>query len=273
MSGIKFGFQTYTWQMSYEKYCGELGSLLGVIRRAGGAGVETEMCMLGPFRAAPERLVEALAAAELKLSALCYCADWRGPVETEQERADAQEALEYILHFPGTLLSLGQMPGADRENLAERQRNALACTNAVARRAVDRGVQCVFHPNSAPGSVFRVREDYIVLLEGLDPAVVGYAADTGHIVKGGMDPLAILREYRARLQHVHFKDYDAAGQWAEMGEGLTDFPAIVSFLAETGYAGWIMVEDESPRAEVDPDAVTLQNGRYIAETLVPLAGG
>jgi inosose dehydratase len=55
-----------------------------------------------------------------------------------------------------------------------------------------------------------------------------------------------------------------------MGEGVIDFTGVVSFLHQTNYQGWIMVEDECPRAEHDPDGATGHNGTYVRETLVPL---
>ena len=62
----------------------------------------------------------------LELGALAFVCMWREPQETAEERAAADRGFQYLEAFPGTHLGLGQFPGADRENLAERQRNALA---------------------------------------------------------------------------------------------------------------------------------------------------
>jgi inosose dehydratase len=156
--------------------------------------------------------------------------------------------------------------------LRQRQVNALACINAVAARAAARGVACSYHPNSPPGSLFRTRDDYQILLDGLDARHIGFAPDTGHIAKGGMDVLEVLETYRPLIRHVHFKDITAAGEWTAMGAGVIDFPRIVRRLKDTGYRGWIMIEEESAEAEVDPDGATLQNGVYLRQTLLPLAG-
>jgi inosose dehydratase len=121
-----------------------------------------------------------------------------------------------------------------------------------------------------------LEHDYKVLLDGLDGRFVGFAPDAGHMAKGGMDVLGIFRRYHAAIRHVHFKDMAADGTWAEMGKGTIDFPAIVAALRAGGYTGWIMVEDESPRAEISPDAVTLDNGKYVAAagfTLPPAGPG
>ena len=35
----------------------------------------------------------------------------------------------------------------------------------------------------------------------------------------------------------------------------------------TGYLGWIMVEDESPRAETDSDGVVAEDGKYMCRQI------
>jgi inosose dehydratase len=270
MSGIQFGCQFYTWQMS-GRYVGKLPHILGVVRAAGGfAGIEPETCMLGPYYDDPIALRDLLAEHDLRLGAITLVCDWAGPQETEGERQEAERALAYVRAFPGTHLMLCQMPGRDRANLRQRQANAIACVNAVAARAAERGIASSFHPNSPPGSLFRSREDYRVLLDGLDGRVVGYAPDSGHIAAGRMDPVEVFETYRSMIAHVHFKDIDAAGQWAAMGQGIIDFRRIVTMLHDTGYQGWIMVEEESVAAEADPDGAAIQNGSYLQRALLPL---
>ena len=264
MCAIQYGCQTYTWQMSYEKYSQRLDHIIDVVAESGFAGIEAEVCMLGPYNEDPARLAGDLQAKGLGLAAICLVCDWLSPQETGEELAEADRVIGILQsHFPGTLLALCQMPQDDRSNLQERQDNCIACSNAIGRRAADSGVRTAFHPNSPEGSVFRIAEDYKVLMDGLDASVVGFAPDAGHIAKGGMDPVAIFREYGATIQHVHFKDMRQDGTWAEMGAGDIDFAGIVGGLVQQNYEGWIMVEDESPRAEIDPDAVTRANGEYL----------
>lgn len=55
-----------------------------------------------------------------------------------------------------------------------------------------------------------------------------------------------------------------------MGAGIIDFPRIVTMLRDSGYARWIMVEEESPEAEANPDVATTKNGEYLQRPLLPL---
>lgn len=128
---------------------------------------------------------------------------------------------------------LCQMHGTDRANLHQRQANAIACIDAIAGRAADLGIECSFHPNSPAGSVFRIKEDYLVLLDSLDSRIVGFAPDAGHIAKGGMDAIEIFNTYRSLIKHIHFKDITTSGGWAAMGAGIIDFPRIVTMMRDT----------------------------------------
>ena len=270
MSGIKFGCQFYTWQMSGQRYVGALPHITQIVRSAGFAGIEPETGMLGAYYDNPAALKDVLDEHHLALGALTLVPDWLGPRESEAEVRETERVFNYLRTFPGAHLMLVQMPPADRHDLRERQRNVIGCINAVATRAAERGIACSYHPNSPPGSLFRVLEDYQILLDGLDSRVVGFAPDTGHVAKGGIDVAALFETYRPLIRHVHFKDITAAGDWAAMGAGVIDFPHIVTRLRDTGYSGWIMIEEESVEAETDPDAATQKNGEYLRQTLLPL---
>ncbi len=265
---MNFGFTTYTWQVSSTHR--SLDHILDVVADCGGQGIESEVCTLGGYAGDPDKLKDLLTSRGVALAAVCYVEDWRHDSETDDESARAQHVIDYLSHFAGSLLQLCPRSGKDRRNLRERQQNAIRCINAVARRAADKGVHCVVHPNSPSGSVFRTRGEYEILLDGLDSSSVGFAPDTGHIVRGGMDPLEMMRAYRSLVTHVHFKDMSAEDEWAGIGDGIADFPTIVSYLAVTGYTGWVIAEDESALAESDPDEATHRNAAYIRDRLVPL---
>lgn len=267
MATIHFGCQTYPWQMSYDKYAGRMDHMLDVVRRSGMTGVEAEVCMMGDYYD-PAKFQAELDKNGLSLAALTYTAYWPNGQESDEERQGADEAIAFLKHFPGAKLCLCQLPGDDRENLLQRQKNALQCLNAAAKRAADAGIDCVFHPNSPMNSIFRYKPDYDVLCAGLQVETLGLAIDSGHLLNGGVDLYAFIREARPLIRHIHFKDIDSQHVWASMGEGITDFPTVVDYFRETGYDGWIMIEEESKAAEADPDSVTLHNGRYVQEYLV-----
>lgn len=269
MNKIKIGCETYTWQMPGEQYKGKLEHIMSITAKAGFQGIEPETSFIRHL-SDPVLMKETLNQHHLELAVLCLVEDWRTPQETQEERAHADEWIDFLQHFPDTLLLLVQMPGNDRSELQVRQQNLLKCVNQIAQRAADKGIICSYHPNSPAGSVYRTEEDYKILLNGLDTSVIRYTPDVGHIAKGGMDPLSIIRQYRSLVNCVHYKDMFDNGKWAPMGKGIIDFKGITQALVQTGFEGWIIVEDECDQAITDPDGVTLTDGIFVGEVLQPL---
>ena len=269
MNKVKIGCETYTWQMPGESYKGKLDHIMEIAAKAGFTGIEPEISFFGAL-SDPTRMKETLDQHNLELTALCHVEDWRHTSETEKEYENAERWMDFLAHFPDTIYLMVQMPGADRSDLEERQQNLLSCVNAIAKRATDRGIECSYHPNSPGGSVYRTRDDYTRLLEGLDRRIIGYCPDVGHIAKVDMDPLSIIKEYRELVNLVHYKDMFGDGKWAPTGEGLIDFESITKYLVDTDYKGWIVMEDECDECITDPDGVTLKDGVYINEYIRPL---
>lgn len=92
--------------------------------------------------------------------------------------------------------------------------------------------------------------------------------DTGHATFAGADPMVIARRHRARIAHVHCKDVREAvmvrarrddlsfldavvdGVFTVPGDGMVDFPGVLSEMS--GYTGWLVVEAEQDPAKAHP---------------------
>jgi len=262
MENIRIACETYTWQMPGESYKGKLDHIMGIANKAGFTGIEAETSFFGDL-SDPYKMKDTLDKHNLELTALCHVEDWLNPKETDEEKANADKWMDFLYHFPDTIYLLVQMPGADRNNLEERQKNLLSCVNSIAERAAGAGIACSYHPNSPEGSIYRTEEDYKILLNGLKNNWIGYTPDVGHIAKAGMDPVTIVKDYRSLINLIHYKDMFADGSWAPTGEGIIDFIDITHYLIDTAYRGWIVMEDECERAISDPDGLTLDDGIYI----------
>jgi inosose dehydratase len=119
------------------------------------------------------------------------------------------------------------------------------------------------------------------LMRRTEPALLGLCLDTGHLTYGGGDPLVALLRYGNRVRHVHFKDCDPAiartartqgwdyfqavrsGIFCELGRGSVDFPAIAASLAERGYGGWVVVEQDVLPGMGTPAASARRNREYL----------
>lgn len=269
MSKLRFGSETFTWIMSGRKYVGKIPHICEIIKKAGLTGIEPSSWILQEYFADPSLMIDLLDKEGLQLASIGAGGGFRDTTLSEEELNSVEKVFDYVKSFPEPRITLSHGSG-DRSDLAERQRNAIACINEIGKRATDRGITCAFHPTSGSPSIFRTPDDYKVMLDLLDTSVVGYCADSGHIVNGGMDVVDIFTTYASVIRHVHLKDITADKIWAPMGEGIIEFPRLLKILHDADYGGWIDMEEESAAAVEDPDGATLKNGRYLADTLLPL---
>jgi inosose dehydratase len=136
-------------------------------------------------------------------------------------------------------------------------RALVANLDRIAAVAAGHGVTATLHPHvgtvvEGPDEVQRV----------LDGSAIPLCLDTGHLLIGGCDPLALARQAPDRVAHVHAKDVDAAtadrvrsgeltysaavaaGMYRPLGAGDVDIAGIVAALATHGYQGWYVLEQD-----------------------------
>lgn len=152
--------------------------------------------------------------------------------------------------------------------------------NEIARRVLeDSGLRTVFHHHCATFIETPAEIDH--LMTHTDPALVGLCLDTGHAAFGGGNPIAIARHWRNRIWHVHLKDCNpalkaraAAEEWdyqrsvregifCELGCGEVNFPAVITELRDTGYDGWLVVEQDVLPSLGSPAESAARNREYL----------
>jgi inosose dehydratase len=97
-----------------------------------------------------------------------------------------------------------------------------------------------------------------------------WCLDTGHLLIGGVDPVAFARDHAERVVHVHLKDVDAAlaarvrageltlmaatqaGLFRPLGQGDVPVAAVMAELERAGYAGWVVLEQDTAITGEEP---------------------
>ena len=152
--------------------------------------------------------------------------------------------------------------------------------NLLAREVKEQtGLRTAFHHHCA--GYVETPEEIDTLMSLTDPSLVGLVLDMGHYMFGGGDPLQVLKKFRNRIWHVHFKDchsgvagkskkegFDyfqsvSAGVFCELGKGKVDFPAIVKELKAQQYNGWIVVEQDVLPGMGNPKVCAQRNRDFI----------
>ena len=100
-----------------------------------------------------------------------------------------------------------------------------------------------------------------ILLRGTDPELVKIELDTFWVKKAGLDPAAYLRQYPGRTPLIHLKDMtgDERATFAEVGEGVMDFPAIFGAAQEAGAKYYIVEQDRCERDPLESIRISLDN--------------
>jgi inosose dehydratase len=149
--------------------------------------------------------------------------------------------------------------------------------------AAERGITATLHPHV--GTVVERRPDVERVLDG---SAVPLCLDTGHLLIGGTDPVALAAEVPHRVAHTHLKDVDDAfaakvrsgeltytaavrtGMYRPLGQGDIDIAAIVCGLEASGYTGWYVMEQDTiladePPADAGPFADVRTSLAFLAE--------
>lgn len=219
-------------------------------------GAFTPVCLSDPAAHA-ESVKTALRAAHL-LRALC----------DQPSRSAGPFVILAEASTPERTLVAGRA-GAEHGPSDEQWRSIAAGAERVAASVrQETGLPAVFHHHS--GTPVETLEETARFMDMTDPDLIGLCYDSGHFAYAGADPLAALRYFRERVWHVHFKDFRpglaerarrnrwdyhqavANGLFCELGGGDIDFPGILAHLVDTGYEGWVVVEDEMPPGACDP---------------------
>jgi inosose dehydratase len=127
----------------------------------------------------------------------------------------------------------------------------------IADHARTRGVVAALHPHV--GTMVESGEETERVVSG---SRVGLCIDTGHLLVGGGDPVAVTAAHPERVVHVHLKDVDASmaarvrsgqttfgaavrdGMFRPLGTGDVDIEAMVRTLEGAGYTGWYVLEQD-----------------------------
>lgn len=119
------------------------------------------------------------------------------------------------------------------------------------------GLRASYHPHlgtmaEKPGEIEQV----------MTRSRIDFCPDTAHLLAGGGDPAALIRQYSHRLAHVHLKDATLDPvTFLPLGEGVVDFDDVVRALGEAKYDGWLIVELDS--YEGDPAEATRVSKSYL----------
>src|SRR3954454_17276826 len=136
-------------------------------------------------------------------------------------------------------------------------RRAAEHLDELAGIARTEGVGLVLHPHA--DTLLETAQD---VDKALQHTHVPWCLDTGHLLIGGVDPVAFARSHADRIGHVHFKDVDSTvaerfrqgelglmqavqhGLFKPLGRGDARIDEVVDALRAAGYERWLVLEQD-----------------------------
>ena len=261
----------------YELLAREHLRIEDVVRRApslGLEGVELYPGFLGGRDDATlTRLVRIAGDAGVELPMMCSSPDFIDPSPGAWERAveEMRELVDVmVLLAPGAswrsvrVLSGQAWPGVPE---AEGIARALEGIKAVLAYAEPKNVWVVMENHYKDGlwtypEFARSSSRFLAIVDQIDSALFGVNFDPSNAIVAGEDPLGLLDLVLDRVRSMgasdrslrpgyRFEDlaahrglgYPEALQHGVVGQGLNDYPAILSRLSAAGFRGWISIED------------------------------
>jgi sugar phosphate isomerase/epimerase len=113
-----------------------------------------------------------------------------------------------------------------------------------AERVADRGMRFYYHNHNFEFARDGGTRLYDILLDRTDPDLVFFEMDLYWTVTAGVDPLDYLARFdQSRFPLFHVKDRDAAGTFADLGEGNINFTRIFRELANKHYHHYFVERD------------------------------
>ncbi len=248
----------------------DAATVLDEIARTGYEG-----CQLGLGFPEGAELRDALASRDLRLAEVYAALPMTTDGPSDDALALALERLRLLVAGDGDVLCVAIDGSDDRSARAGRAGEAgtptltsdgwqrlVAVLHDLARATHEAGRRMAFHPHA--GTFIETPDETDRLLAATDADLVQLCLDVGHWLVGGGDPVGTIRRHGKRVTHVHLKDVDPdvlvrlrsgeladfgaavrARLFAELGSGLLDLDGCVAALAENGYGGWLMVEQDS----------------------------
>lgn len=224
----------------FEPWVDELAAL-------GFDGIATRAMYLDSYQRDPQSFSALMARKKLALAC----------VMVRMDEADAR--VEGLLPWmKATGCSELVLHGGTTRNADER-RDAAKKIEAIGKQAAAFGIGVSYHHHK--NNCFVTMEEAEELLKLTDERYVGGFLDTGHATQDfDGHPIArravlLLERTWPRVRYVEFKAWtEAKGLSSELGEGPLDLDAVVEFLVQHRYQGWITFEQNEATKGSTPGA-------------------
>ncbi len=151
------------------------------------------------------------------------------------------------------------MPGPLREQGLEGFKAHAANCDKAAKALAEEGITLCYHNHSFEFVEFDGKYGLDVLYEESTALMAQF--DVYWVLHGGEDPAPYMLKWKDRCKTIHLKDMldDEAKSFAEVGQGILDWPSIFEAAAEIGVAYYIVEQDRCAGPSLESAKISFDN--------------
>ena len=192
----------------------------------------------------------------------------------KKDMAIADRCVRFAREHGFTLMNL-EPPRKKPGQIVSNEELQLVCdrADAIARLCGENGIQLNLHPHW--GTYIEVEAQINFFLSRMKEDI-GLCLDTAHTVLCGMEPMYLFDKYlrMKKVRYVYLKDINGdpdsypeypPRRFRALGQGIIDFPGVLSVLKRYGYDGYLTVELDFNRINNYESARTSR--KYIRDVL------
>jgi inosose dehydratase len=223
-----------------------------------------------------EQLLAFLGERNMAISGMYFATPSFDPARKDEIVEAARKRIALVKGFGAKNLVIGPPdtpPGQPSDKDFDRRAaldKLLPIYDEIGRIALEEGVQAGIHPHL--NTLIEAPDEIDHAMARSDPKRVFLSADTGHLHLSNCDVVAVLKKHAKRLNYFHFKDGvrpaprpDFTRALRELGHGQVDFPAVMAFLKQIRFSGWINVEQD--KSTLPPREAAESSFGYVKQTL------
>ena len=251
---MKIGCQSITFGNAVHK--DDIEFVFREVSNAGYEGVETGFFRLDPTGG--QKYAELLEKYSLKLVAIHIGGDFNDEESVKKQLANIPQVIQLAKTLNcGYIFLSGQRPkeGESYDIMAKN-------INNLGKVLRDEGLKLNYHNHD-----WEIKDNInglYTLCDCTDKENLSFVLDVGWVVRGGADPVEVIKRLDGRLENIHFKEFTADGQFTELGKGIVNFKAVYEVIKDRG-SMWIIAEQDQSSIGV-VESVT-QNYKYIKELI------
>ena len=184
----------------------------------------------------------------LKLAAIHIGGDFNDRESIKRQHESIPELIKFAHTLDCKNIFFSGSPSSDYKVVAEN-------LNKLGKALSQDGLVLSYHNHD-----WEIKSDGLYdICDNTDPDCLSFVPDIGWVVRGGADPVQVLKKLGERVSNLHFKEFTSDGKFTELGKGVVDFKSVYNFMKDKDM--WIVAEQDA--SEIGAEESIKQNFEYI----------